>query len=125
MGRLERYGRANHRKVVLGELGYDISPDAALQPWKSGPSWRWGMRADARSREAAERLQARCLAASLEAIERSDVVVGAFLWKWFPGGPEASRGEDFLMSTPAMREVIAAHWAPGRVTLRPRPARVP
>jgi len=123
--RLEGYGRARNRKVVVGELGYDISSNAALRPWEPGQASRSGFRPDARAVATAERLQARCLAASLGAIEKSDVVVGAFLWKWFPGGREDSRGEDFLMSTPAMRAVIAKHWTPSRTTLQPNKTRVP
>jgi len=123
VARLEDYGRAHNRKVVIGELGYDISPDAALRPWESGRSSDRGFWDGAHARAADERLQARCLTASLEAIERSDVVVGAFLWKWFPGGPEASRDEDFLMSTPTMRDVIAQHWAPAGTGPGPRATR--
>lgn len=122
--RLEGYGRARNRKVVIGELGYDISSNAALRPWESGQASRNDFKTDARTIAAEESLQARCLAASLEAIEKSDVVVGAFLWKWFPGGPEDSRGEDFLMSTPAMRAVIAKHWAPGHAALQPNRTQV-
>ena len=121
--RLEGYGRAHNRKIVIGELGYDISPAAALRPWESGQASRSVSGADAHARQASERLQARCLTASLEAIEQSDVLVGAFLWKWFPGGQENSRGEDFLMSTPAMRGVIAKHWAPEGSDLRPKETR--
>ena len=43
----------------------------------------------------------------MQALRRSEAVVGAFLWKWFPG--ETQRG-NFLMSEPAMREVIARNW---------------
>jgi hypothetical protein len=114
VAKLEAYGRTRQRSVVIGELGYDISHYAALRPWESGRMPRRGFGVNGRAQQDAERLQARCLAASLRAIGRSDVVVGAFLWKWFPGGEEDSRHEDFLMSTPAMRGVIARHWASGR-----------
>ena len=50
----------------------------------------------------------RFLAAALRALDGNDRVVGAFLWKWF-AGPTVR--ENFLMSTPAMRNVIARHWA--------------
>ena len=52
-------------------------------------------------------LQREARRVALDALEGEEGVVGAFLWKWFPG---ESRGEDFLMSTPAMREVIGARW---------------
>ncbi len=84
------------KKIVLTELGYNRSADAALQPW------------DYRSGGAdAEEVQRRCLAAALDAVNESDSVVGAFLWKWFPGD---QRGRNFILSTPTMREVISSHW---------------
>jgi len=105
MRRLERYAAAHERRIVFGELGYNRSSLAAIRPWdyaQGGPH--------------ADELQRRCLAAALGAIERSDAVVGAFLWKWFPDGGRG-RG-DFLQSTPAMRAVIAEFWA-GDETSRP------
>lgn len=44
---------------------------------------------------------------ALHAIEASEVVEDAFLWKWFLG---PVRRETFLVSTPTMRAVIAARW---------------
>jgi hypothetical protein len=96
--RLERYGRSKQRPLVLAELGYNRSPLAAQRPWE----YRQGRGAEA------EEVQRRCLTAALRALDSSDAVVGAFLWKWFPG--ESARG-NFLMSTPAMRGVIGTHWA--------------
>jgi hypothetical protein len=103
--RLETFGNAHGRKVVLGELGYDISMNAAVKPWEPSPRRR-----DHGSADALE-IQRRCLSAALKAVAQSETVMGAFLWKWFPGDErEDAHGENFLMSTPAMREVIAAHW---------------
>jgi Glycoside Hydrolase Family 113 len=101
-GRLSEFGKRHGRHVVLGELGYNRSLDAAIRPWDYRTS------AD----PAAEALQARCLDAALTAVSRTDGIAGAFLWKWFPG--EFPRG-NFLVSTPAMRAVVARHWA-GRGT---------
>jgi hypothetical protein len=99
LGQLKTYGAEVGKKVVFTELGYDSAPTAARQPWESGRG-RGGPEG-----EATQRL---CLEAALDALRgEQDAVVGAFLWKWFPGD---SRGEDFLMSTPAMREVIGARW---------------
>jgi len=96
--RLDEFGRRHGRHVVLGELGYNRSMDAAIRPWDYRVS----------SDPAAEELQVRCLDAALTAVSRSDVIAGAFLWKWFPG--EFPRG-NFLVSAPAMRGVVARHWA--------------
>ncbi len=95
--RLNAYAKRYNRKIVLGELGYNRSSAAARRPWE----YRQGG-------DDAEEIQRRCLTVALRAIERSDTIVGAFLWKWFPG--ETTRG-NFLKSSPAMREVIRTHWA--------------
>ncbi|MHC4219675.1 MAG: glycoside hydrolase family 113 [Planctomycetota bacterium] len=90
------FARQHDRKVVLSELGYTRSDQAAVRPWD-----------DREGGEHADETQARCLTAALEALERDEVVVGAFLWKWFAG---PTHRENFLMSTPAMRKVIAENW---------------
>ncbi len=90
------YAATQYRRVIFMELGYDHSLRAAIEPWKNG-----------RSEPGAEALQTLCLDRALSAVGEPDDLLGAFLWKWFPG---ESRGEDFLVSTPAMRAVVAKHW---------------
>lgn len=85
------------RPVVFTELGYNRSLSAARQPWEYSTDG---------TPEAAA-LQARCLDAALRAIDAEPDVVGAFLWKWFPG---TARPRDFDASAPAMREVIERRW---------------
>jgi hypothetical protein len=99
VGRLERYGAAHGRDVIFGELGYNHSSLAAVRPWDY-----------AQGGEHAGEIQRRCLVAALKAIEASDAIAGAFLWKWFPGG-ESRHRRNFLKSTPAMREIISEFWA--------------
>lgn len=94
---LDAFGREHDRTVVLGELGYNRSLDAAVRPWE------YEQDADTE----AELLQLRCLEAALTALDGSERIAGAFLWKWFPG--EIPRG-NFVKSTPAVRSVIARHW---------------
>ena len=101
-GRLERYAAKHDRKILLAELGYNRSAQAALRPWES----RQGG-------EHAEEIQRRCLAAALKSVDESDAIVGAFLWKWFPG-EYRGRGS-FLKSTPTMRTVIREHWESSRL----------
>jgi hypothetical protein len=99
---LETYARQQHRRIVFTELGYDRSLEAAIKPWQRG-----------RPSDEADELQQRCMRVALRSIAQNEVVVGAFLWKWFPQS-RPSRGRhhhgDFLMSTPAMRAVIAEQW---------------
>lgn len=97
VAQLEQYGLAHDRPIVLGELGYNRSLEAAIRPWEYRTH----------SDPAAEELQVRCLETALDALAQSSGIKGAFLWKWFPG--EVSRG-NFLKSTPAMRGVISRHW---------------
>ena len=104
--KLESYGSTNHRQILLGELGYNFSSQAAVRPW----DYRQGG-------DHAGEIQRRCLNAALQAIEGSDTVTGAFLWKWFPGD-SSGRRRNFLKSTPAMRAVISDHWL-GDGDLRP------
>jgi len=99
--RLHDIGRTYGKPVLLAELGYNESALAARQPW-----------AYARGGEQATVVQERCLRAALESIENDEVVVGAFLWKWFPG---ASHRGNFLKSTPTMRAVIREAWQADRV----------
>jgi sugar phosphate isomerase/epimerase len=97
LDQLAAYAKKHDRKVLLAELGYNRSSRAAMEPWSSRSGG-----------EHAEETQRRCLTAALQAVSESDVVAGAFLWKWFPG--HAGRA-NFLMSTPAMKQVIKAQWA--------------
>ena len=113
IGRLEKYGKQQNRPIILCELGYNRSATAAARPWEHQTGG-----------EQAELVQRRCMAAALLAIEKSKIVTGSFLWKWFPGdgviqvergqGVRGSRGHggrgNFRMSTAAMREVIENHW---------------
>lgn len=96
MDRLRVFGERHERTIVFTELGYNLSAKAPFEPW----DWEVGG-------PDADVLQERCMRAALAAIDREPAVVGAFLWKWFPGD---RRPRDFEMSSPAMRSVISSHW---------------
>jgi len=94
---LRAYSRQHKKKILLAELGYNRSSQAAHRPWsyrEGGPN--------------AERIQKRSLDSALRAVKQNDFIVGAFLWKWFPGERQYS---NFTKSTPAMRTVIREHWS--------------
>ena len=97
LNKLDAFSRRHDRKILLAELGYNRSSLAASKPWDH----RTGG-------ENAEEIQKRCLTVALRAIEGSDSVTGAFLWKWFPRSRRG--GRNFLMSTPAMRKIITEEW---------------
>jgi len=96
--RMRALSERTGKPIVFTELGYDAHADAPIKPWSSG-------RATARGEE----VQQATLRAALKALEREPQVVGAFLWKWFPG--EVQRG-DFRMSSPDNRALIRSIWKP-------------
>lgn len=96
LSRMRALSERTGKHVVFTELGYDAGPDPAVEPWRSGG----GSQGDP--------LQATCLQAALEALDREPAVIGAFLWKWFPG--EEQHG-DFRMSAPELQAVIRRRWA--------------
>jgi len=83
------------KHIVFTELGYPRLPNAASQPWSHGDQADY------------ESLQLMLLDAALDAISREPAVIGAFLWKWFPG---AHPPRDFSVQGPAQRQVIAGRW---------------
>lgn len=97
MDRLRAFGQRHDRTIVFTELGYNLSAKAPYEPWD------WDVGGDH-----AAILQERCMRAALGAIGRERAVVGAFLWKWFPG---ERLPRDFAMASPAMRRVISEHWS--------------
>jgi len=94
--KLAAYGKAQGRPVLFTELGYNDSTTTAREPWSS------------QSDEGGEATQALCTRVALETVEREDTIVGAFLWKWFPGPYPA--GRNFRLATPTMRGVIHDAW---------------
>ncbi|MCB1051578.1 MAG: hypothetical protein H6510_11300 [Acidobacteria bacterium] len=90
------------RPVLFTELGYNCSVDAAREPWTYHESW-------GDKRPAAEALQALCYDVALSKIQKhGDGLWGCLLWKWFVGD---GRGENFLLNTPTIRQVIQKNWA--------------
>lgn len=85
------------KHIVFTELGYDASSNAAAEPWAGGGGSQ------------GEEVQEACMRAALRAVDREPSVVGAFLWKWFPG--EVATG-DFRMTSPRMRRTITDMWKP-------------
>ena len=92
------------RPVLFTELGYNNSSRAPYAPWDPEVGG-----------DNADFVQELCMRAALEAIEAEPLVIGAFLWKWFPG---TRTPRDFAMSTPAMRRVISEQWLSGSSSSR-------
>ena len=83
--------------IIFTELGYARNPKAAHRPWEY------------RDIPSGEGTQVACMRTAMKVIETEDAVVGAFLWKWFPGDAEP---RNFSMKTPAMRALIEQHYRP-------------
>ena len=98
MAGLRAYSERVGKPVVFTEAGYNNSPRAPYEPWD------WEAPGDGAL------LQQRCLIAALRAIENEPSVLGAFLWKWFPGDRIP---RDFAMAEPEIRRIIAGHWLEG------------
>ena len=93
---LRRTAARVDRPVVFTELGYNRSARAAVEPWK----YQHGG-------DDAEAIQEACLRSAIRAIDREPLVVGAFLWKWFPG---AQSPNDFNQGSERMRATIRERW---------------
>ena len=94
--RLEAFSQLTGKKICFTELGYNKSSRAASHPWEYQVGGA-----------GAEELQKICLDEALKAIDASKSVVGAFLWKWFPG---RARPRNFNKESQAMRAVIKSRW---------------
>ena len=93
---LRRTAARVDKPVVFTELGYNRSSKAAMEPWKYD-----------RGGQDAEAIQEACLRSAFRAMDREPVVVGAFLWKWFPSERPPN---DFNKSTARMRATIRESW---------------
>ncbi|TNE90032.1 MAG: hypothetical protein EP330_09395 [Deltaproteobacteria bacterium] len=102
---------AEDKPVVLTELGYPRSERAAREPWQADDDANF------------EHLQTRALRTAIAAIDAEPRIVGAFLWKWFPG---QHLPRDFALQRPAARAVLSEEWAPRIATSPPTtPAPLP
>jgi hypothetical protein len=95
---LHAYSELHNRAIVFTELGYSRAFRAAVEPWSSHTDG-----------DDAAMEQERCMRLALAAIDAEPSVLGAFLWKWFPGSKP--NGRNFRLSTIGMRRVIADAWA--------------
>ncbi|MEN0067294.1 MAG: hypothetical protein AAGA48_34505 [Myxococcota bacterium] len=96
LGRMRALSDRTGKPIVFTELGYDASTESPMKPWQSGPRSEKG-----------KQVQRIVLKVAMKALEREPKVVGAFLWKWFPGEPQYG---DFRMSAPENRALIRSMW---------------
>ncbi len=94
---LAELSRRYDKPVLFAEIGYDVSPDAAREPW----------RRNSRENEANRALQRRLMEVALRKIEPQPFIAGMFWWKWIPG---QRHGGDFSMHHPEPRATLRRHW---------------
>ncbi|MEQ8762843.1 MAG: hypothetical protein RL885_02880 [Planctomycetota bacterium] len=97
MKQIRRSADRHNRNVVFTELGYNRSFQAPVEPWSDrsdGPE-AWPV-------------PALCYRVAFEEIDREPRVLGAFLWKWFPG--RRPNGRNFQLAVPEIESVIQAAW---------------
>lgn len=99
LAELRAVSAAHGKPILLTELGYAVSEEAALRPWSD---------AAVGDRAAGEALKLRCMRVALQQIESEPAIAGVFLWKWFPGGRD--HRDEFVLQYDAMREVIGGAW---------------
>jgi len=105
------FAAARDKMVLLTELGYAASADAARRPWSS-------RRVTRPTGHDPERLKLIAVRTALAEIERHPRVAGAFLWKWFPTEREVRR--EFALQYPAMRRILRLAWAQPPMRLNER-----
>lgn len=98
METLRRFADHTGKDIVFTELGYNKSHEAAVRPWAY----------EVDHDELGEQTQETCLRAALRAMAQEPRVVGAFLWKWFPG--ERRQPRDFNMQETRIRNILAESW---------------
>lgn len=96
---LKDLSRRHGKPVLLAEIGYDISPEAARQPWLT----------QSRNTESNRALRLRLMEVALETLEGEDFIEGMFWWKWIPG---ERRHRDFAMQPPEVQDVLRRAWGP-------------
>lgn len=97
---LDRFSKRNGGKqFIFVEIGYNENARAAAEPW----SFHTGG-------DHAVEIQERCIDAALALTGKHPFLAGMYLWKWFPELPHHEE-EDFRLQTPAIKALIAKHWA--------------
>lgn len=89
----ETYGKP----VLFAEIGYDLGPKAAVEPWLN----------ETHTSSENLSLRKRLLEVAIERLEAEPFIAGMFWWKWIPG---ASPKRDFAMQHPDALDVLRRAW---------------
>lgn len=97
MRELRDFAKPLGKHIVFTELGYNRSLSSAVEPWEA--------RMDGADAEAT---QLACMRVALRAIRDEPIVLGSFLWKWFPGS--SRRVHDFHLKSESMQRLLREVW---------------
>ena len=94
---LRRLHERYKKPILFAEIGYDLSPRAATEPWVT----------DSKDNEANRDLRRRLMEVAIERLEAESFIEGMFWWKWIP---DASPNRDFAMQHPDAKDVLRRAW---------------
>jgi len=90
-----------NKQIIFTEIGYDISVNAAKEPWNS----------DRLDQKEGESLQKLCLKIALEKVKNYDQMAGLFLWKWFPETQPFAHHEDYNLQRAEIKILLKEVWS--------------
>jgi hypothetical protein len=96
---LERLSRRTGKEVLIAEIGYNVSSDAARTPWTY----------ETVDTEEARDLRLRLIEVAIQRLEGADFVAGMFWWKWMPG---SAATRNFSMCADDARRILERQWGP-------------
>ncbi|MCP4203368.1 MAG: hypothetical protein GY769_15730 [bacterium] len=95
---LRRLSRAVGKPVLIAEIGYNLNPAAAREPW----------RYESEDSPESRALRTRLIDVAIERIASEDFVRGMYWWKWMPGRTHFRR--NFSMRDSDVKRVLARRW---------------
>lgn len=98
LAELEALSAKHGKPVVLAEIGYNVNPVAASEPWV------YRVEDTPANRE----LRRRLMEVAIERLERAPFIDGMFWWKWMPGPPHHRR--NFALRDAEAKAVLARYW---------------
>ena len=112
MQAIERIQKSYGKPVLITELGYHSSVDAAIEPWT------WRVEADDASPQDRLQTQANCYEAFFRSFWDKPWFSGVYIWKWYP--QHASCGgtfdTDFTPQNKPAERVMASWYGRPRQT---------
>lgn len=87
------------KPVLVAEVGYDLNPNAAREPWV------YGTEDSPLSRE----LRTRLIEVAMDSLASEDFIRGMYWWKWMPGRTHFRR--NFSMRDSDAKRALARRWA--------------